>query len=248
MNRSEFEERVFANPSEPDSETLSFAQSSKVHQALLDEVRVFDEQIQNALRGIPVPDNLVTRLKNNINSEQEGKVKSLPFLRKYRSFAMAAALALGVGISYSLLFNTTGPSAEELAFGQDVLRHVHLESAMLEGGADINLQSVNQVMSFVGGQLLENDSTRSLHISFAKPCYVAARSPSAHIVIVGERGSVNVFLIESSPVHEEFPINDERFTGTVVPTSRGNLVLIGEKNDSLNGVRKLVTENIIWSI
>lgn len=248
MNKSEFESRVFANPSELDQETTHFANSSPEYKQLLEDAQKFDRRLQTGLLEIPIPQNLAARLKSAVTNIPETKISTVPTWRNVRAFALAASLALALAVTFSVLVDPAGPSAEELAFGQNFLRHVHLETEGLDTPADLNLQGVNAVMSVVGGQLRVNDSTRSLRVSFAKPCFVAGQSRSAHFVIIGEQGNIDIFVLDNSPVGGEFPVSDDRYNATVIPMTRGNLVLVGEKSESLNRVRELVAENIEWSI
>jgi hypothetical protein len=49
-------------------------------------------------------------------------------------------------------------------------------------------------------------------------------------------------------VQAEFAIGDERFSGIVIPVEGGNLILVGEKQESLNNYREIFSENVDWVI
>ena len=57
-----------------------------------------------------------------------------------------------------------------------------------------------------------------------------------------------MFVIQNSPVNNEFQIRDERFDGLVVPMEQGNLVLVGEDGEDLEQAKNLFTDNLEWVI
>ena len=167
----------------------------------------------------------------------------------YRWLAVAAILVVAVGLAIPSVFAPSAPSEADLAVGQRVLNHVYAETADFVGEPDVNFTRVNQVMASVGSHITDNDSTRELRFSFAKPCLIMdAENVSAHFVMQGDRGSVNVVLLNNAPVDQEFTVGDERFNGTVSPLGSGTLVLIGEKDERLEEFVRLLADNIDWVI
>lgn len=249
MDKDEFQSRAFANPFDDDQAFLDAARSSPQHQLLIEELQHFDRRIQAAAQSVHIPEDLASRLKSHIHSESAAVRPHARRSPDFRWLAIAACLLLAVGLSAPLLLGTSEPSAADLAMGQQVLRHVYAETADFVADHDVNFVQINQVMASVGGHIADNDSTRDLHFSFAKPCLILSPdNTSAHFVMQGEHGSVNVILMNNAPVDQGFAVKDDRFSGSVSPLSSGNLVLIGEKDEGLEDFAKLLADNIDWVI
>ncbi|MFM1896627.1 MAG: hypothetical protein RLZZ385_1701 [Pseudomonadota bacterium] len=249
MNKADFLSRVFANPDDDGADLLESAKHDPRRQQILREVREFDTLLRTALRDVPLPESLNERLKSAVLGDTSILTPRIPAWRSRRHWALAASVVLAVSIGFSSLLNpASGPSAEELAFGEEVLAHVYQELAQYDNPGNVNFQVVNQVMASAGSQLLDNAATRDLPISFAKPCYIFGQQPSAHLVIRGENGLINVIVINNSPVSQTFTVNDEQFTGTVMPLESGNLILVGDQQEGLDTYLRLLSDNVEWVI
>jgi len=138
--------------------------------------------------------------------------------------------------------------AAELAFRQQVMNHVYMELDEISSQNGTDEQMVSQVFGSVGAQMRDIDSINNLNIKSAKPCFIVPESRSAHLVLVGNQGAVNIIMVKNSPVQAEFTISDDRLSGIVIPVEGGNLILVGEKQESLNNYRKLHFDNMDWVI
>ena len=45
-----------------------------------------------------------------------------------------------------------------------------------------------------------------------------------------------------------YSVSDDRFEAVVVPLDRGNLILVGEKNEPLADYQQVVDDNLVWTI
>ena len=259
MDKSEFESRVFANPDDNEKDLLDAIQEDPQRQQLVDEVRKFDRQLKESLNDVPLPEGLAARLKtvvNDVDKAWEPAVETaadnvVPFPRRQplRFAAIAAVLVIAVGISYNSLFPGGQPNAAELAFGRQVIDHVYMELAEIEAPQDeIDFQVVTQAIGGVGASLNSQQAVVELSISFAKPCIVIPQNSSAHLVMDGSFGAVNVIVVNNTPVSKEFKFSDDRFEAVVIPLENGNLILVGEKQESLGDYRRMVADNTSWVI
>ena len=251
MNKTEFTSRVFANPDDDGADLLESAQQNAEHRLLWDDVRQFNTSLRTSLRDVPIPVTLADRLKAAAADSRPQAIVIGPRggWQGRRRFALAASVLVAVTVGFaSLLSPAARPSAEELAFSEQVLDHVHHEFTLYNSGDDVNFQFVNQVMAAAGGHLLDNETTRSLRISFAKTCILSGQQQSAHLVIRGENGLINVIVVKNRPVSRPFPIEDGQYSGTVVPMESGNVILLGEKDEGLQDVLEVISENMEWVI
>ena len=253
MDDSEFEIRAMANPSDQDQDFLDALKEVPSRQQVLDNARAIDQRLKNSMSSISAPIGLADRLKANAQEstkpEPQSNVVELDRPRhQFRGFALAASLVLALGATFSLLFGSSGPSAAEIAFGQQVMNHVYMEIEQVNSQEGLNYQVISQVVGSVGGQMRNGNSMDNLRISFAKPCVIIPENSSAHLALAGNQGSVNVIVVNNSPVKAEFTIGDERFDGVIIPFDGGNLILIAEKQESLANYRELLADNVDWII
>jgi hypothetical protein len=262
MDNSEFLTRALANPYDQEQDFLDALQQDPTRRQIVDEAQADDRRLSKSLNSVTVPEGLSNQLKAAIETETESDTAvshasdsdtnvvelKRPWISN-QGIALAATLVLALGVTYSVLFNTSGPSDAELAFSQQVMDHVYMELeeiALQSNGVD--QQMVAQAFDAVGAQVRNANSLDSLNISFAKPCFIVPESRSAHLALVGNQGAVNIIVVKNSPVQAEFAIGDERFSGIVIPVEGGNLILGGEQQESLNNYREIFSENVDWVI
>jgi len=247
MDRDEFVTRVFANPYDEDPEFLSASSNDAERQALISDVRAFDQRMHKTMHQVPIPDGLASRLKSRIHNEIS-KSDEIPVWFGYRWYAMAAALVLALGLTLSALLIPSGPTQAEVAMGQGIIRHIIAETADFTGTDNVNFNRVNQVMATVGGQMQDNALTRELNITFAKQCLVLPGEIGAHFVMHSDGGVVNIVILQDSLVDREFEVEDDRFSGMVSPIGTGSMILIGDTMEGLENYRNMLAANIDWAI
>ncbi len=212
MDNSEFEMRAFANPDDNAPDFMEALAARPDRQQLLDEIRSFNGRLETVTQAITAPAGLDARLKV-LPADQAGEsaadsgtnIIRLPRAwQPLRLGAMAAALVLAVGITYSTLFNGAQPSAGELEFGQQIVAHVYTEQDDIDARTGVSYQVVSEVVSALGGAVSSDAALERLRVSFAKPCAIFPSSNSVHLVLEGNSGAVNVIVIDNSPVSREF--------------------------------------------
>ncbi|MEZ5490362.1 MAG: DUF3379 family protein [Gammaproteobacteria bacterium] len=258
MDNSEFETRVFANPEDNEQDFLDAVMALPERQKLLNEVRSFNDRLGRLTNGVSAPPELSSRLKSLVTGTDEEVRQESPApdnvvrfpgrLRPTRRLSMAAVLVLAVGVAYSSLFGGNQPSAAEIAFGQQIVNHIYMELDEIGASSGASLQQVNQAVSSIGGALTSAGAISQLGISFAKPCAILPQGSSAHLVVSGNRGAVNIIITDNSPVRREFSFTDERFEAVIIPLEKGNLILVGEKNERLTDFQEMLNETLTWSI
>lgn len=244
------------------NEVLAAAKENPELQQILDEAQSMDSELHDLLSSIVVPEGLHNRLLNIANNNSIEPTASaaddepIPNLADvpaanasfFQYYAMAACLLLAIGVTFTLTYNP-GPSAPELAMGDEFIRHIYMESAELalmdtdNSNATVNWNDVDLVMANAGVQLAGSARGQSA-LFYANPCIVIPEFSSAHLMVQGESGAVNMFVIHNSPVNSEFQIRDDRFDGMVIPLDQGNLVLVGEEGENFEPVKNLFTENL----
>ncbi len=254
MDELKFRQKVYANPELIDPELLAMAAENPALQAIVDEARGIDARLAGDLAAIPVPANLAARLKEIPDQGGNPALESAANDGFFQYYALAACLVMAIGISLATNLRPE-PSADNLQFGSVVLNHLYIETNEIAGIADgtttevIPQASANLVMANADSQLAQSQDLNRHPIYYAQPCPISPNEfDSAHLMVRGSKGTVNVIVTNNSPVETEFGIADERFQGLVIPAGSGNIVVIGEKDENLAELKGLLAATVGWSI
>ncbi len=255
MDEIEFRQRVYANPQDVDQEILDAARDNPAYQKILDQIQELEAGVTSLVNSIEVPEGLQEQLMS-IPADTRIDLVDRPAANSsfFQYYAIAASLLLAVGVTFSITFNS-GPSSAEIAFGDDVLQHLYFEQAEIDavndgniGTSTISMPTVMQAMANAGTQLVSNEFMQDLVVRFARPCEILPAYQSAHLIVEGSQGAVNVIVINNSPVSVEYTIRDDRFYGVVVPMGEGNMILVGERDEDLDQFKNLFSENVDFVI
>ena len=259
MNEIEFRKRVLAEPGNPDQDILDAARQNPVFQDFLEQAQRLDQNLNAMVSELPVPGDLRARLMaipaQTDSSAAVNNVVALPARRKPRlqALAVAACLLLAIGITMTLN-RDAAPSAADFAMGNQALAHLYHENpqlaAMSTGELDRNfgLEEINSVMMQAGSELTNASLPSELPVRYANPCLIVPGFQSAHLILQSDSGPLSVMVINNSPVEQEFRVNDDRFSGLVIPMEKGNLILISERPEALDSYRGTLTASVSWTI
>jgi hypothetical protein len=250
MDDFEFRKRALANPQDTDEDFAAAASASPRRAQLLQDLQALDARVSAIANSVQAPPGLAERLKAQATLTTSATVTVMPVRSRYqRYYAMAASLVITVGVILSSSFGTARPSAADIKFHDDIIGHMHREAPRIANATtDLSMEEINQVLEAAGGHLREDERIKSMHIKFANDCNVVPSTKGAHIVLEGTKGSVSVIMIHNSPVSTEFDVNDPRFKGKIIPFGQGNLIILGEKEESLDSFETLITETFEWVI
>lgn len=253
MDELDFRKRVYTNPGELDREILDAASANPAFQKIIDETLQLERDIVALTNSVSASDALADRLLNipaSANSVTAGREASKPSSNNFfQYYAVAASLLLALGIGAVITLGG-GPSPSEIAFGSDVIRHLYHEvneiDAINDGTylATATMPNVVDVMAQAGTQFNDEEFLQAMPVRFAKICVVLPDFDGAHLMIEGNRGAVNVILINNSPVTSEYSIQDDRFRGMIVPMEGGNMILIGEQDENLEDLKTMFAQNV----
>jgi hypothetical protein len=250
MDDFEFRKRALANPQDRDEDFAAAASASAQRTQLLQDLQALDARVSAIAHSVQAPPGLADRLKAQAGNATQATVTVMPTRSRYqRYYAMAASLVITVGVILSSSFGTARPSAADIKFHDDIIGHMYREAPRIANATtDLSMAEINQVLEAAGGHLREDERIKSMHIKFANDCNVVPSTKGAHIVLEGTKGSVSVIMIHNSPVSTEFDVNDPRFKGKIIPFGQGNLIILGEKEESLDSYETLITETFEWVI
>ncbi len=237
-NELEFRKRAYANPYDCSEDFVAALESNPEYRHFVDDLLNFDRKLQDSIDDIPVPDGLAERiiLRQSLKQYQRNK----PLRAIFSTFAIAASVVLVIGLAA-----TQWPSRNHANFDAEIFAHISNEPVSFANAMTVNAPLVNQLMASFGGQLNDESNFDSMQIQYVRICEVDAHI-GMHMVITGSKGSVSIFMLPNPPVRAKYNISNQRFDGIVAPRKSGNLVVVGEKDETIDMYKNLIASNFTW--
>lgn len=240
MDDSEFRTRAFSNPLDDQDDFRAAVDAHPDRRRLIDELTALESGLHQVMQSVKVPDGLHKKLYAHGRPATSA-------LRKRTSFLLAASVVVTAGFGLSLV--QARPNAQDIAFHDTLIEHLHHEAPRYRDASEIQWPQVENVMQAAGATLHANNEILALHLTFANHCGLGLETQrGAHIVAQGEFGPVSIIFIRNTPVSGNVKLRDNRFKGRIIPLGEGNMAVIGEKRESLGRYEKLLRENFEWSI
>lgn len=233
MDDLEFRRRAYAEPNCQDKDFLIKKNQSSENTQLVDHIQSLDQQIEQAI-NIDPPQGLAERILLNQALDSHSQKKH--HLRV--ALSMAASVLLVFGLVFSFLQPGPGIKLE-----QQVLSHVYDELDHLIEKQNKDIHHINQMLSSHGAELKQDIG----QVNYLGTCNIANQE-GVHIVLSGVKGSVTVMMLPHITIDTEHSISDDRFQGTILPTARGSMAILGEKGEPLDQVEKKIINNLSWVI
>lgn len=237
MDDLEFRRRLYSNPNSNDQDIIDTIEHDRSRKKFADELIALDVDIEAALK-VDVPENLANQLilRQSLHSHQQTKKKSRIHL------AMAASVAFIVGVAVSFL--NASPAYTDVA--DYSLAHYYHEADNFNnlGNSQYTLASFNE-------------DVNGMHVNFTEKlgrlvslddCFFDGMD-SIHMVLEGKYDNITVFIIPKS-THLKFTdnFNDNNIKGITRQYKQGDIVIMGNKKESLVKWQKKIDETISWSI
>ncbi|WP_022943242.1 DUF3379 family protein [Psychromonas hadalis] len=232
-----FRHSAIATPNEKSDAFLQRLAESDADKALVKEAKQFDADLQ-ALLKIDVPEDLIDK----ILLEQSFAVENKRVVSGRWHIAIAASIAFIIGISLPVLNSLTH---SPLDIGVVAMQHVKAEyyfTAQSNERADLKM--VNAKLARYGA---------TAHGDLGKITYVNycdfEGTPALHMVIQGEKGQITVFVVpDDAKFIETKKFHNQHLKGITEKMGNTNVVIVGEKGESLQVIQSAMRNNIHWDI
>lgn len=237
MDDLHFRRSIYADPSARDDALIDAIANDPAKQKFVKDIEILDEKIAQAL-DIPIPEELCAKLilRQTLASHQQQKRKSRIRL------AMAASVAFVLGLTVNFMMFSS--SYQNL--GDYAIAHVNHEAELFSNtnNANVSLTSLNNKMSAFNGSFA---STLG-QLIFADYCRFDGMK-SLHLVFQGENSPVNIFIV---PKNEALTFSanfaNEKLQGRSLKFKHSNVIVVGDKTESLQHWQDKITTNVSWSI
>ncbi len=226
------------------SEPNTASQAFLVHRAacpdcarFAESVRSFDQKLLDAMR-IPVPDNLMTRIKlRHVVGEEQ--------VRRVRPWKWALAASIFVSAALSVLFGyqmySTNQYIETLRVA--AIDHVNSEPQFLSVRGNAPEDKFRRVMAAFGASVVREMEP----IRDAEVCAMN-KKPIAHSVFDGEKSVVTVLYVIGERLRQEISIDGDRYHGWLIPAGQGNLVVLATRGEPLAPFVDKLKQSVRWDI
>ena len=237
MDDLQFRRRIYEDPNSQDPELIAAKQADDSRAQFAKEIQQLDQHINDAL-NVPVPDDLANKLilRQAMASHQQQKRKSRVHL------ALAASVAFAVGLTVNFLQFSSAYSD----LGDYALAHVYHEQDVFTNDmeAKVSLASLNNKMATFNGSF---SSTMGKLISADYCRFDGVKS--LHLVFQGESSPVNIFVVpERSEVAFSQVFSDSTYQGKSINFGKNQVIVVGDKTESLNKWQQNINQNVQWSI
>lgn len=235
MDDLEFRRFLLAEPNSKDEKFEQAKNESPERAKQARDAEILDFELAQAL-NVDVPEGLCEKLilRQTLASHQHKKKRSRAHL------ALAASVALVMGISYNFMFSSAHNN-----IGDYALAHVYHEAEYFTNNdaSNVSLASLNSKMASFNGSF-----TSTLgDLIFADYCRFDGMK-SLHLVLRGEKSPVNVFIVPDNEQLSFSPtFSDQVLSGETLGFKGKNVIIVGDKSESLDYWRTTIKNNIQFS-
>jgi len=236
MDELTFRRTIYADPNTQDPAVIEAAKQDPSKQAFWNDTKALDAQITAATK-VPVPDDLVEKLLLKQSFEdRERSVNKRPWY-----IALAASVALAAVLSFNLigLNPSTGLASDVFAH----VDHAYMEKEIMMSAGNVDMQSVNAKLASFNGAITGDFG----EVVSANYCYLD-KIKSLHLIIKGENGLVNMFVIPKSlteSIQESF--SNAALIGTSFLLESAKIIIVGEDRAEVNKVQQNAINSITFS-
>lgn len=236
MDDLQFRREIYADPKSQDEVLLAALNEDPSKQQFANDIAKLDDKIKQALE-VPVPEGLSAKLilRQTFATHQIQKTKKRVYLSIAASVAMVGGLLVH-SLQFSSVHNNLGAYA---------LAHVYHEEGSIsnELSSTVSLESLNTKMAAFEGKF--TDSVGKLLA--ADYCRFDGMK-SLHLVYQGKTSPVNVFIVpKSDHLNFESDFSDSKLVGSSLGFKNSNVIVVGDKNESLSTWRDSINNHVNWS-
>jgi hypothetical protein len=224
MDCLEFRRRVGAEPSLAGAEIEAHRRDCVACARYQDELQAMDARIARALAVD------VARIRDAAAAEAPPRSSTRP-----RWLALAASIAIGVSVGLALWF-----SSPRISLAREVIGHVAHEPGSMVNLVPIEPGALAGVLDPEGARLRPVGN-----VTFAARC-VYEGHVVPHLVVRMPQGPVTVLLLRHRSVGQKTRIEEQGYTGIVLPAPRGSIAIVGRDQKDLDAIAQQVFEAVDW--
>jgi len=159
-----------------------------------------------------------------------------PAPTRRRLFAIAASLVTGLAVGLVLLIG-----APRTSVAREVIDHILHEPGAMDATTPIAPGELAGVLDSDGPRLRPGIG----NVTYAARCVFDGRIVP-HLVVRTAEGPVTVLMLRHRRLEKPVRIEEQGYTGVVLPAPRGSIAIVGQGIANPDGVAKKVFEAVDW--
>jgi Protein of unknown function (DUF3379) len=234
MDHEQYRSAIMADPRDPDPAVRAHRESCPECRAFGDSLQRFESRLERALK-VEIPTRAPVVAVERIASTRPH--------RPWRRFAIAASLALGVGLAGVLWL-----ALPQSSLAADVVAHVQAEpESWQHPDAAVTGPALDAVLRDSKLHLKSDAGT----VSYASSCFFRNHFVP-HLVVQTESGPVTVMVLTHETVGRSVQFNEQGYRGTIVPVPGHGAVAVlmrgaGADGESVQRIAARVGASIDWT-
>jgi hypothetical protein len=250
MNCETFREYCLINPTYRQPDFLQHQHTCSACANFAEEMMGFEHSLVEAMK-ITVPDDLTERVLHRqaiSNAEQplstathiEGSWPVFNIFKtsqwfQYPIYALAGSLILAIILFFSGLWGKNN------VLPQQVMAYLENEPQAFQMTGDVPRDELRAMFQAIGGELKGDIG----HVNFCKLLTIQEYS-TAHIVLTGTKGPVNVLFIRNSQLSGPQSFKYGELNSLIFSATWGNLAIVGSSEEPLERIANRINNAVTW--
>jgi len=237
MNCQTYRQHCTLEPNSRQPDFLSHKQNCSDCAAFTKDMMWFDQTLVEAIK-VDIPDGLSERILQRHSNTSAGLFVKLSNLLKLPSQIawrpiMAFALMI-IGVFAALWWW----QADTIFLKREIIRYVENTAP---GESEVPQAELRGMFKAIGAQLTGEIG----QVNFCELLTLRGHN-SAHLVLNGTKGPINVLFIRDSQMRGPQNISDGELKGVILSMASGNIVIIGSPEEPLDKVAERINEGVRW--
>ncbi len=236
MNCQTYRQHCTLEPNSRQPDFLSHKQNCSACAAFTKDMLWFDQTLVEALK-VDIPDGLSERiLQGQSNNTSAGLFVKLSNLLKLPPRPIIAFALMIIGVFTALWWW----QADTIFLKREIITYVENTAPVL-GESEVPEAELRGMFKAIGAQL-----TGELgQVNFCELLTLGGHN-SAHIVLSGTKGPINVLFIRDSQMSGPQNLSDGELKGVILSMASGNIVIIGSPEEPLDKIAERINEGVRW--
>jgi hypothetical protein len=242
MNCQTYRQQCTLDPSALEQDFLSHKQGCSACAAFTEDMMRFEQTLVEAIK-VEIPDGLTERILQRQSNTSTGLLVKLSNLVKLMLppqtswhlrpiIALATSLLLLIGLFLWW-------QADTIFLKREIITYVESIQPALNG--EVPPAELRGMFQAIGAKLTGDIG----QVNFCKLLTLRDHS-SAHIVLTGTKGPINVLFIRDSKMRGPQNLSHGTLNGLILSTAWGNIAIIGAPEEPLGKVVERINEGVDW--
>lgn len=246
MNCQTYRQQYTLEPKCQEKDFLSHKQACSDCAAFTKELMQFEQSLIEAMK-VEIPDGLTERILQRQFQKKKSPGLLVRFNERLKSilylppvYAVAASLFLVITLfSSGILWQQYDTNTVYLK--QEILSYIENTPQAFQTDSEVPAAELRMMFQKIGAKMTGEIGK----VSFCKFLTLQGYR-SAHMVLSGTKGPINVLFIRDSNLTEPQNLNNVKFKGIIRATPWGNIAIMGVEEERLEQISKRMNEKLIW--